>query len=174
MAKTLYLFRHAKSSHDDPSLEDAERPLSKRGRRAAEKLGRYLASHNVAPALVLCSTAVRARETLARAVEEWPLAAPIEYRQGLYLAEAPALFEEVRALDDRFDSVMLVGHNPGLEELAAMLLPAAKASHAPSFPTGTMATFIFSAKRWQALAPRRGRLDSILTPRDLEAERGAA
>ena len=174
MAKTLYLFRHAKSSHDDPSLEDAERPLAKRGRRAAEKLGRYLASHNVAPALVLCSTAVRARETLARAVEEWPLAAPIDYRQSLYSAAAPALLEEVRALDDRLDSAMLVGHNPGMEELAAMLLPAAKASHSPSFPTGTLAVFIFAAKRWRSVAPGRGRLDSIITPRELEAEQDAA
>jgi phosphohistidine phosphatase len=174
MAKTLYLLRHAKSSHDDPSLEDIARPLAKRGRRAAEAIGQYIARYKIAPALVLCSTAIRARETLARATEEWPLKAPIEYRQSLYLATAAALIEEVQTLDDELHSVMLVGHNPGMEELAALLTPPAKSARPPKFPTGALAVFIFAGKHWRAVAPGRGRLASIITPRELDAGRDAA
>lgn len=166
--KTLYLMRHAKSSHDDPGLADHERPLSKRGRRAATAIGRYLADKRVAPDLMLCSTAVRARETLERALAEWPLKAPVEERRALYLAASEALLAEVRALDDRLGTVLLIGHNPGMADLAQVLPPARKSRLPAPFPTGTVAAFSFDVKRWRDITPGRGRLDAYITPRELE------
>jgi phosphohistidine phosphatase len=167
MVKTLYLLRHAKSNHDGPALADHERPLSKRGRRAAAAMGRYLADKRVTPDLVLCSTAVRAIETLARAKAEWPLAAPVDERHSLYLAAAETLLAEVRALDDDASSAMLVGHNPGLSDLAQALLPARSSLPVP-FPTGTVAAISFDVKSWRGVAPGRGRLALLMTPRELE------
>jgi phosphohistidine phosphatase len=120
MSKRLYLLRHAKSSWKHPELTDHERPLAGRGRRAAKAIARHLDEYEIAPELVLCSTARRARETFER-IEPALLAAAVKYELRLYAATADALLERVHSVPDGVASVMLIGHNPAIEQLALEL-----------------------------------------------------
>ena len=165
--KTLHLLRHAKSSWDDASLDDHDRPLNKRGRRAAEAAAAYLAGAIHPPELVLGSTARRVRQTLE------PILAALKPTRvlldhGLYLARSSALLEHLRGTDESVDSVLLIGHNPGLHELAlALCEPSALASLPPitdKFPTGALASFQFSG-RWCRLSPGIAKLLTYHPPR---------
>jgi phosphohistidine phosphatase len=167
--KRLYLLRHAKSSWKDTSLPDHDRPLAGRGRRAAKAIARHIREHGVEPELVLCSTARRARETLDRI--ESALGSPtVRVECDLYAASAPALLERLRSLPDTVDSVMVIGHNPGLQELALELArPASAASElAAKYPTGALATLAFDASSWQDLDRDTAELVELIRPRDLE------
>ena len=164
--KTLYLLRHAKSSWDDPSLDDFDRPLSKRGRKAAPLIGRYMAEHGWQPDLALISPAVRARNTWELVSAE--LRAPVETRfePTIYMAEPDALLALLRETDT-LRSVILVGHNPGLEQLAAILAgpgsdPQARARMAEKFPTAALARFEVAA-----MEPDGATLTDFIRPRDL-------
>src|SRR5262245_5412800 len=110
--KRLYLLRHAKSSWDDESLADHDRPLSARGRRAADAIGTYLREHGIEPELILCSSSTRTRETLAR------IGLDGEIERDLYGASASELLARVSELPPSLGSVMLIGHNPGMHDLA--------------------------------------------------------
>jgi phosphohistidine phosphatase len=167
--KRLYLLRHAKSSWKDTSLPDHDRPLAGRGRRAAEAIARHMREHGVEPELVLCSTARRARETLDRI--EPALGSPaVRVESDLYAASAPALLERLRGIPDTVESVMVIGHNPGLQELALELArPASAASElAAKYPTGALATLAFDASSWQELGRDTAELVELVRPRDLE------
>lgn len=160
----LYLLRHAKSSWDDAGLADHDRPLAKRGRRATKAIARYLTEHAVAPELVLCSTARRTRETLERIAPA--LGTPeVSYETELYGASAGELMERLRAVPDGVGSVMLIGHNPGIEDLASALIRRAVAS---KFPTGAVATLELEGDPRDA-GPGRAELVDFVVPRDLEA-----
>jgi phosphohistidine phosphatase len=161
--KTLHLLRHAKSDWGDDSLPDAERPLNARGKRDARALAGHLARHPVAVDAVYCSTARRARKTLAAISPS--LGKAREVVEGtLYGAGAGDLLELVRGLDPKLDAVLLVGHNPGFEELARTLLPDSEPPRA--FPTCTLASLTFEGKGWNAVKAGRGRLAGFLTPAD--------
>jgi phosphohistidine phosphatase len=123
MSKRLYLLRHAKSSWKQPELADHDRPLASRGRRAAKAIARHLRERQIAPELVLCSTARRARETLER-IEPALATAAVRREPQLYRASADVLFERLRTVPDDVASVMLIGHNPAIEQLALDLLSA--------------------------------------------------
>ncbi|MCK5748005.1 histidine phosphatase family protein [Oricola sp.] len=143
--KTLYLLRHAKSSWDDPSLDDFDRPLSKRGRKAAPLIGRYMAERNWQPDLALVSPAVRARDTWHLVASEMPKPVETRFEPSIYMAEPEALLALLRNTDTP-GSVILVGHNPGLEQLAARLAgpgsqPQAHARMAEKYPTAALARF---------------------------------
>jgi phosphohistidine phosphatase len=118
---TLYLLRHAKSSWDDPALADHDRPLAPRGRRNASALAEHVRREAITPALVLCSTAVRARETLAVVLPAIDVEAEIRLEDGLYGASADDVLARLRSVTA--ESVLVVGHNPTLEDLAARLAP---------------------------------------------------
>ena len=161
MSHRLYLLRHAKSSWDHPELADHDRPLAKRGRRATKALARYLREHDIAPELVLCSTARRARETL----EGIELAAPdVRHESELYGASARELMERLREVPDEVGSVMVIGHNPGIEDLAVALL-----GHAPAakYPTGALAALELPGT-WDDVDRDGAQLVSFVRPRDLE------
>jgi phosphohistidine phosphatase len=160
----LYLLRHAKSSWDEPSLADHDRPLAPRGQRAADMMGEHLQAEGVAPSLVLCSSAVRARETLAGiGLEE---GAVVE--RGLYGASEGALLDRLRKLPDDVSSAMLIGHNPGMQELTLML--AGEGSQLgrvhKKFPTAALATLDFDGD-WSSLRPHAARLTAFVRPKDL-------
>jgi phosphohistidine phosphatase len=160
----LYLLRHAKSSWDDAGVADHERPLAKRGRRATEAIAAYLSEHAVAPELVLCSTARRTRETLERI--EPALGTPeVSHEDELYGASAGELMERLREVPDGVGSVMLIGHNPGIEDLAGALVGRAVAS---KFPTAALATLELPGG-WRDAGPGRAELVDFVVPRDLEA-----
>ena len=166
--KRVYVLRHAKSSWDDPSRPDHDRPLAGRGRRAAKAMRRHLRDADVDPQLVLCSTARRARETLER-VEDAFGDRTTRVEEGLYMAGADDLLARLRRVDDRCDTVLLIGHNPGLQEL--VLLLAAEGGErdrvAAKFPTAALATLAVDVPRWRDLAPGGARLEAFVRPRDL-------
>lgn len=166
---TLLLLRHAKSSWDDPALADYDRPLAKRGKKAAPRMGAEIAALGLRPDLILCSTAVRARETLSLVLPELGAAAPeVVYDDAIYMATPSALLALLRAVPEETRSVMVVGHNPGLEELAELLVGDGDEDEqellAEKFPTCALAVLTFEAPGWDGVAPGTGKLSQFLTP----------
>jgi phosphohistidine phosphatase len=171
--KTIFLVRHAKSSWKDKSIADIDRPLAKRGRRAARSLGQYLAQQQMQPAQILCSPAQRTRETLARMEKQFDAAVPVRYEKAIYLAEAPALLRRLRRLNDSLPSVMLIGHNPGLENLVRLLIgsTAEAANRLPEkFATGSLAVLAAATDEWRGLDTGGAELIAFVRPKDLMAE----
>lgn len=167
--KTLCLMRHAKSGWDDPTLADHDRPLNERGVEAAGLVGRHLKHRGIHPDLVLCSTARRAADTLALALEALGRDVPAEHDRGLYLAGAPALLEALRKAPDSVGTLMLVGHNPDMHHLAQHLAgfgdPKALRAVAEKFPTGGCAILTFETGRWREVSPGQGHLVEFVRPR---------
>jgi len=161
--RRLYLLRHAKSSWKERGLADHDRPLAGRGRRAAKAIGRHLREHGIEPELVLCSSSTRTRETLERI----GLAdARVEIESDLYAARADTLLARLRKIPPDVRSVMVIGHNPGLQELALLLV---RDGHEleTKFPTGALATLALH-DGWDALDRRTAALIDVVRPRDLE------
>jgi phosphohistidine phosphatase len=165
MTHRLLLLRHAKSSWDDSQLDDHDRPLAERGRRAAEDVGARLRESGLAPDLVLCSTATRTRQTLELLDLEQPA---VRFEDRLYGADAEELLEVVRELPEEAGAVLVIGHNPGMHDLALRLAAAASGPEADHlrerFPTAALAVFE-SDGGWAELAAGGGRLRSYVTPR---------
>jgi phosphohistidine phosphatase len=172
--KTLYLLRHAKSSWKDEGLEDFDRRLSKRGCAAAKAMGEYLARHRIAPAQVLCSPAKRTRETLERLQDGIGRAVPVRFEKVIYMAEASALLRRLRRLNDSLPSAMLVGHNPGLEQLALGLAAEQdgelRRQLQLKLPTGSLAIIETDVDHWADLKPGCGRITAFVRAKDLGAE----
>ena len=168
--KTLWLLRHAKAVPGD-GLEDSDRPLDARGRDAAKRMGRYLAKREVCPDLVLCSPSVRTRETLELVSDALGRAPEVEYEHGLYLAGEDELVERLEEVSDDVASVMLVGHNPGIAELALDLArrgdPETLAALRRKYPTGALAELRLGGSRWRALG-RGCELITFVTPKRLD------
>ena len=172
---TLLLLRHAKSDWDNPALSDYDRPLAKRGRKAAPRMGAEIAALGLRPDIILCSSAVRTRETLALvlpALSDPPPA--VVYDDAIYMAAPSDLLAALRGLaprDPAPQTVMVVGHNPGMEELAEMLVGGGDEQSLElmdeKFPTCALAVFAFDAKGWADVAPGTGTLTRFLTPAQL-------
>ena len=160
--RRLLLLRHAKSSWDDPTLADHDRPLAPRGRKAAKRVRRHLRREEVGVSLVLCSSARRARETL-------DLVAPggrTEIEPELYGASAGQLLERLRRVPDEAGTVMLIGHNPAMQDLLVSLLAEPGDLATEKFPTGALATLAISGS-WPSLATGRAELTALVVPREL-------
>jgi phosphohistidine phosphatase len=170
--RTLWLLRHAKSSWGQAGLADHERPLNARGRDAAARIGRHLALRGVCPDLVLCSSALRARQTLERVIGALDAEPEIRVESDLYLAGEGALLQRLGELPDGASSVLLVGHNPGIAELAAQLAVRGDADGLAAlrtkYPTGALAELRPDAQRWSDLA-RGCELVAFVTPKQLRA-----
>lgn len=122
MSRELFVLRHAKSDWHSGAHQDSERPLNKRGRKDAPRIAAWMREHYLYPGWVFCSTAVRARETLDALVQELELQSErIQYLRELYLADLGTLLKILRDTPTEQNSVMLVGHNPGLDELVSYL-----------------------------------------------------
>jgi phosphohistidine phosphatase len=165
MMHMLHLLRHAKSSRNG-DLEDRRRPLSRRGREAARLVGRDLPEAAGAIDLVLCSSAARTRETLELAVAGFAAPPRCLIEDELYLADRNRLTLRLQRLCETDGNVLVIGHNPGLHELALALAepgtPCAHALAAGKFPTAARASFCV-AGRWSALGLRRHRLVGYVT-----------
>jgi phosphohistidine phosphatase len=164
---TLYLLRHAKSSWDDPTLSDRERPLAPRGRRDAKRIAKHLRRTGSEPELVLCSSAARTRETLE--LVQPALAGPtVMVEEELYGASSDELLARVRLVPDAVASVMLIGHNPGIHELALSLASVGDELERleAKFPTAALATFDLP-KTWGQLAPADATLAAYVVPKQL-------
>ena len=164
--KILHLLRHAKSDWADSGLSDEERPLNGRGKRDAKALARHLELHPIEVQVVFCSPALRARRTLEAITPALPGAVSSK-EPKIYAATAEQLLKFVRRHPKGLASMLLVGHNPGFEDLTRLLLPA---KEAPStFPTCTLATLAFETTEWATIEPGAGRLDGFLTPADFNS-----
>jgi phosphohistidine phosphatase len=150
--KRLYVLRHAKSSWDQPGLADHDRPLSGRGRRAADAIGRHLRAEGIEPELVLCSSATRTRETLAR------IGFQGRAERELYGASAGELIARLRDVPPSVGSVLVIGHNPGMHDLALALT----GEPVDKYPTGALATI--ELDDWTAAS---GRMIAFVRPREL-------
>lgn len=171
--KVLYLLRHAKSDWDDPTLDDFDRPLAKRGRRAAKAMAEHFHQACLSPATILCSPAERTRETL-RLLGGGLADMPVSFDKRLYEASSTALLDCLRELPSSVPSVLLVGHNPGLQHLVIALLDhAGDATQAAAlrakFPTCALAILSVDTADWQGLRTGACRLDSFISPADLGA-----
>jgi phosphohistidine phosphatase len=166
--KTLFLLRHAKSSWDDPGLADHDRPLAPRGKRAAKVIAEHLREERIAPDLVLCSSSQRTRETLERIAPALGGDVAVEIERELYAASADRLLERLRAVDDDVESVMLIGHNPGIEQLALSLAGDGEklADVRRKYPTAALATLELEG-RWSELEPGTARLADFVKPKQL-------
>lgn len=173
--KILTLLRHAKSGWDDPVSRDFDRPLNPRGRRAARTVGKEMKAQGLAFDLVLASPAVRVVETLEEVASAYgPL--DIVYEERLYLASSAALLDLVRHAPESAARLLLVGHNPGLEEIALRLAgedgDTLRRRIEIKYPTGTLAEIDLPAERWSDVAERSGRIARFIRPRDLDPELG--
>jgi phosphohistidine phosphatase len=169
MGKALYLLRHAKSSWEDPTLADHDRPLAPRGRRASRVIADHLRRQRITPTLVLCSTSARTRETLEQIGAGLGDEIEVRIEEGLYTASASDLLDRLQEVDARVDSVMLIGHEPAIRELALML--AGSGVHLErlreKFPTAALASLAFQGS-WRELTPGAAELVAFVKPRELE------
>ena len=174
--KTLTLLRHAKSGWDDPVERDFDRPLNGRGRRAAHRMGRYLRDEALAFDQVVASPAMRVQQTIAGVEDGYgrPLAPAFDRR--IYMASASTLLDVVHEFDDAYGNMLLVGHNPGLEDLVLMLVPQTASGLRDEveikYPTATLAEMRFAVDRWADIGERTGTLVRLMRPRELDPTLG--
>ena len=161
--KTLLVLRHAKSSRDDPSLDDRDRPLAARGERDAPRMGRLVRDEQLSPDLVVCSDAVRARQTAEAMAEAAGYSGTILLEHRLYAAEAGGILAVLReVVEPDLGTVMIVGHNPGLEDLVSALT-----GFREDLPTAALAQLALPIDRWSDIGPRtRGKLVRLWSPKD--------
>jgi phosphohistidine phosphatase len=167
--KQLFLLRHAKSSWDDPTLADHDRPLSARGRRAAKLMAEHLRREGIAPELVLCSPSRRTRQTLTRiAPAGLGENVDVQIDSELYTASAAKLLEVLHEVPDEVQSVMLIGHNPGIQDLALSLARGGSevVRVRSKFPTAALATLELDGS-WRELVPGGAELVSLVKPKEL-------
>ena len=172
--RRLILLRHAKS--DRPAgVGDHERPLNDRGRRAAPAVGAHLAEAGFRPELALVSTATRTRETW-EAISAALGAPEAQYHREIYEAPSTRILDVIRRAPDAVETVIVIGHNPGLGDLAATLAGEGprneRARLATEFPTAAYAVIDFDAATWSAVSPGQGRLERYVRPRDIDPELG--
>jgi phosphohistidine phosphatase len=165
----LWLLRHAKSSWDDPDMEDVDRPLAPRGARAADRMRDYLDAERIRPELVLCSSALRTRETLARILPGLGPELTVRIEPSLYSFEADQLRDRLREVPADVGSVMLIGHNPAMQELASVLASEGERLEElrAGFPTAALAELDVPVGSWDQLTPGSGRLERFVVPREL-------
>jgi phosphohistidine phosphatase len=172
--RRLMLLRHAKSDWSTSGLPDTARPLNARGEAAARLMGGYMARHGLIPHRVLCSTAQRTRDTWAGIAGQWPSGVDIAWEDDLYAAPPQAILSIVRAQDDKAHMLLVIGHNPGLQEAAELLIAAGditlRERLREKFPTSALAVIDFAVDRWSRIHERSGRLDRYVTPRSIAAE----
>lgn len=171
----LMLLRHAKSSWDDPGQADRDRPLNARGCEAAAAIGRYIAANGLVPDLVLCSPALRTRQTwlLACKGRKTLESAHITFEGGLYERDGEDILRVMREVQGEPSQLLIVGHNPGLEELADILVASGEARALErldrKFPTGALAVIALDISDWAKAEPGTGRLERFVTPKTLDA-----
>jgi phosphohistidine phosphatase len=168
MRRRLVLVRHAKSAWDDPSLADHDRPLAPRGAKALPRLRDHLAHGEDRPELVLCSSSRRTVDTLDGIRAAVAKRARVEVDEQLYLAGADFLLTRLHGIDGDVRCAMFIGHNPGIEDLASLLVGSGdaglRAQLAVKFPTGAAATLSFDGA-WADVRAGAARIDSLFVPR---------
>ena len=160
--KTLLLLRHAKSDWNDASLKDFDRPLAPRGERDAPRMGKALRKRGPLPDLIISSPAARAKATIEAVAQAAKLDLKIRFDESVYGASSPELIKLALGLPDKSACAMLVGHNPGFEDLLGRL----SGSH-ERMPTAALACIEFKADHWSEINDGEGKLVWLLTPKSL-------
>lgn len=170
--RTLYLLRHAKSDWGNPGLDDFDRPLAPRGRRAAPMMARWMNGNGCAPEFVLCSAARRGVETWSLVADVLDGAPEVETTEDLYHASPGRLLALARGIPDRHASAMMIGHNPGFHVLASALAGEGPDDLldllATAYPTCALAGIEFDAASWSGIGQGAGRLTCFVRPRALD------
>ena len=170
--KRLALLRHAKSSWDEPGLDDFNRPLNERGWKAAKRMGRELKHRRMRFDLVLASPATRVRETIDGLQEKFEFDGAIRFESQIYAATEGTLLELVRELPDQVSAPLCVGHNPGLEWLIARLTrddeKGLRNRIAGKYPTAALAVIELPVKRWRDVQPGSGEVVELILPKELD------
>ena len=162
--KTLLILRHAKSSWKAATSADHDRPLNKRGKRDAPRMGELLLELNLVPDKIICSTAVRARDTAARVAERSGFRGTTQWTDSLYLAEPGDILRVLTEVEDTVARAMIVGHNPSLEELLTVLT-----GRDLAFPTAALAQVDIDINHWSQIdSPPPATLIDLWLPRELE------
>lgn len=156
--KTLFLLRHAKSSWKDLSLADFDRPLKKRGKEAARSIGRLFKEEKIFPSLILCSPARRTRETIKIVRETAELPSELRYEQRIYEGNSMSLLAVLGEVNPSIGLVLMVGHNPGMENLLELLT-----GRALQMPTAALAKINLDVEDWTALI-EHGQLEWLVKP----------
>ncbi len=159
--KTLFVLRHAKSSWDNPDWSDYERPLNDRGLRAAHFIGELIAARGLSPRKIISSPARRAEQTAHIVRDAARIAEPIAFDERIYEASPITLYNLVRKFDGRWDSVLLVGHNPGFEELVRVLT-----GEAVSMPTAALAKINLPVDDWREIKNGKCALEFLIRPKE--------
>lgn len=171
--KKLLLMRHGKSDWNKPGQGDIDRPLAPRGEKAAVRIAAWIEEHRLRPDSTLVSSARRTRETWQLAKDSFGGGASSENQEALYLASPGEILEQLAAVADSHETVLVIGHNPGLESLSHLL--AGPGSQAPAladlrrgFPTAAVAVFELAGDSWSTLSNDGARMTKFVRPRDLE------
>jgi phosphohistidine phosphatase len=171
--RRLMLLRHAKSDWSKPGQRDHDRVLAPRGREAAPRIGKYMATHGLVPELVICSTAVRARETWDLAARALPAQPALVHDERVYENRPDTLLDAIHETEPDVHVLLLVGHNPSFQGLAELLAATgdleSRQRLREKFPTGGLAVIDFAVDAWDRVHPHSGRLDRLITPRMLDA-----
>lgn len=161
--KTLLIMRHAKSSWADPSLSDHQRPLNRRGREAAPRMGRLLKAHSLIPEHVICSTSVRTRQTYELVRQEWTAAINSDFLDELYHCPAERIPEIFRQIPSNTDRLLMIGHNPGIADFLAH-----QVGYQAKFPTAALAWLTVEIPSWDHFSSESPiTMQKIWRPRDL-------
>jgi len=159
--KTLFVLRHAKSSWENPDLADFERPLNSRGLDAARFIGELIYERNLNPQVIISSPAKRAKQTAVLVKELAEISKPVEFDERIYEASPLALFNLIREFDEKRESVLIIGHNPGFENLVRILT-----GETISMPTAALAKLNFDIEKWSDIEIGEGELEFLIRPKD--------
>ena len=175
--KTLGLFRHAKSDWHDARARDFDRPLNDRGRRGAAVMGKHMSDHGLRWDRIIASPAARVTQTIEIATQAAQIKAAVRWDRGCYLASSPTLLDRLREQEGDPGSILMIGHNPGLEDVIFDLVPDDGRSPLrdmveEKFPAAAYAVLELDIDSWSDLADGCGRLVHLTRPRDLDAELG--
>lgn len=174
--KTVTLLRHAKSDWNDSVSRDFDRPLNERGKKAASLMGAWAGKQKLAFDAVVASPAVRVTETLDHFLGAYGREADVRWDRRIYLASSATLFDVLRDLPEGVETVLMVGHNPGLEDLILDTVPDSatdtlRVAVEEKYPTASIATLRFAAEKWADLA-KPATLTAFIRPRDLDPALG--
>jgi phosphohistidine phosphatase len=168
----LTVLRHAKSSWGEQRLDDFDRPLNERGRKAARRIGRELRHRHVRFDRVIASPAVRVRETLVELAKGYDTELDVLFDERIYAADVETLLDVVQGITDQVHAPLLVGHNPGLQQLVLNLTRdddgGLRSKVAAKFPTAAVAVVTLPAPRWEEVAPGSGEIRELIFPRELD------
>jgi phosphohistidine phosphatase len=171
--KQLAILRHAKSDWGNPGLTDFDRPLNKRGRKAAKKVGRELLSRGLTFDRIVSSPATRARETVERFGLGYGQNPEVCFEPGLYMCSTGTLIGVINALPDAAQTVMIVGHNPGFHDIVLRMTKldgdGLRDKVGANFPTGAFALIDFPVDHWAEVEPASGEIRQVIFPRELTA-----